>query len=128
MTSIELDPASESSAASEFVALWQSGACDAAAHSRLQGILSRTELSGRLCHGSATDPMFGRGLLTSDRWKRLSWIFGPDALPKFLGKDAREICVLLGFGEEWLNHNVRTTPPFSSVIKALPRHPPLWAL
>ena len=116
MASLELDPALESSAASEFVALWESGACDVAAHSRLQGILSRTELSGRLCHGSATDAMFGRGLLTSDRWKRLSWIFGPDALPMFLGKDAREICVLLGFGEEWLNDKIPKGKKFKLAI------------
>jgi len=60
--------------------------------------------------------MFGSGLLTSDRWKRLSWIFGPDALALFLGKDARKICVLLGFGEEWLNNKIPKGKKFKLAI------------
>lgn len=83
-------------AAHDFIALWRSGACDDAAHEQLAAILRRCPLSGRLDHGYS-DTGFGECL--SDRWKRLSWVFGPAALGSFLGKSARDICVGLGFGE-----------------------------
>ena len=83
-------------AAHDFIALWRSGACDDAAHEQLATILRRCPLSGRLDHGYS-DTGFGECL--SDRWKRLSWVFGPAALGGFMGKSARDICVGLGFGE-----------------------------
>ena len=87
----------EDFAAHDFIALWRSGACDDAAHEQLAAILRRCPLSGRLEHGYSSDKGFGEYL--SDRWKRLSWVFGPAALSGFLGKSARDICVGLGFGE-----------------------------
>jgi len=90
------------SAADEFVRLWRSGACDAAAHDELAELLRHCPLSGRMIHGFPDDAGFGR-LLSSDEWKRLSWVFGPEALPGFLGRSARDICLQLGFGERWLN-------------------------
>jgi hypothetical protein len=84
-------------AAHDFIALWRSGACDDAAHEQLATILRRCPLSGRLDHGYSSDTGFGEFL--SDRWKRLSWVFGPAALGGFMGKSARDICVGLGFGE-----------------------------
>ena len=92
------------SAAAQFLELWQSGACDAAAHAKLEAILARHELSGRMTHGEGDG--FGQGLLSNDKWKRLSWIFGPDAIRGFLGKDARGICMQLGFGEDWLDNKL----------------------
>ena len=93
------EPPTGGGAAHEYIALWQSGRCDEEAHAELQEILSRCPLSGRMIHGFPPDrdPGFGR-LLSSDEWKRLSWVFGPDALSSFLGKDARGICLELGFG------------------------------
>eukprot|EP00581_Thalassiosira_minuscula_P003013 CAMPEP_0183743194 /NCGR_PEP_ID=MMETSP0737-20130205/65092_1 /TAXON_ID=385413 /ORGANISM="Thalassiosira miniscula, Strain CCMP1093" /LENGTH=256 /DNA_ID=CAMNT_0025978803 /DNA_START=791 /DNA_END=1561 /DNA_ORIENTATION=+ len=88
--------------ASQFLSLWQSGACDSDAHSRLDTILSQCPLSGRVIHGRVGVQGFG-SLLSADRWKRLSWVFGPEALHQFLRKSSREICILLGFGEEWLD-------------------------
>eukprot|EP01045_Picozoa_sp_COSAG04_P012685 COSAG04_NODE_863_length_9800_cov_12.998248_12_plen_177_part_00 len=79
-------------AAADFVRLWRSGACDAAAHAQLAQLLERCPLSGRMIHGFPDDPGLGR-LLSTDEWKRLSWVFGPEALPGFLGKSAREICL-----------------------------------
>lgn len=98
---------SRCSMAAEYVALWQSGRCDEQAHAELREILSRCPLSGRMIHGFPPDrdPGFGR-LLSSDEWKRLSWVFGPDALSSFLGKDARGICLELGFGETWLEEKL----------------------
>ena len=89
-------------AAAEFVALWRSGACDDRAHAQLRALLGRCPLAGRVTHGKHSDPGFGR-LLSADEWKRLSWVFGPEALPGFLGKSARDICLQLGFGERWLD-------------------------
>lgn len=83
--------------AHEFIALWRSGACDDAAQRRLADILRRCPLSGRVTHGHSSDPGFGERL--SEGWKRLSWVFGPAALPSLLGKSAREICVGLGLSE-----------------------------
>ena len=59
-------------------------------------LLSSCELTGRMIHGFPTDAGFGK-LLSSDDWKRLSWVFGPDALPQFLGKSPRGVCLALGF-------------------------------
>jgi hypothetical protein len=75
-TPLESDgPSAGVSAAHDFVNLWQSGACDGAAHEHLRSILARTDLSGRLTHGNADQPNFGpHGLLSSDPWKRLSWV------------------------------------------------------
>lgn len=105
------------SGAAEYMALWQSGRCDEQAHTDLQELLSRCPLSGRLIHGFPPDrdPGFGR-LLTSDEWKRLSWVFGPDALSNFLGKNAREICLELGCGEVWLDERLAQGKLFKLAI------------
>ena len=104
-------------AAHEYMTLWQSGRCDEEAHAELQEILSRCPLSGRMIHGFPPDrdPGFGR-LLSSDEWKRLSWVFGPDALSSFLGKDARGICLELGFGETWLEQKLKEGKLFKLAI------------
>jgi hypothetical protein len=90
-----------STAAADFVRLWRSGACDEDAHAQLARVLQCCPLSGRMIHGFPDDLGFGH-LLSADEWKRLSWVFGPEALSRFLGKSAREICLQLGFGERWL--------------------------
>ena len=107
---------SATSAAAEFVHLWQSGASDAPAISRLRSILARTPLSGRMIHGTPADPDFGTGLLSSDRWKRLSWCFAPDALEGFLGKDTYEVCLMLGFGRSWLDAKIPEGKRFKLAI------------
>jgi hypothetical protein len=106
----------DDSPANEFVELWLSGACDEEARAILADILSREELSGRVVHGQGDDPQFGVGLLSTDTYKRLSWIFGPDALATFLGKTPREICLLLGFGEDWLNDKTPKGKKFKLAI------------
>jgi len=93
-------------AAQRFVDLWQSGTSDEVAHDTLASILSSCELTGRMIHGLPDDPGFGK-LLSSDEWKRLSWVFGPDALACFLGQSPRRICLHLGFGEEWLDRKLK---------------------
>ena len=103
------------SAAAAFVRLWQSGACDADAHAQLARLLMRCPLSGRVIHGFPDEPGFGR-LLSADEWKRLSWVFGAEALAGFLGKSAREICLQLGFGEEWLAQKVAAGKRFKLAI------------
>ena len=83
------------SAAEDFLLLWESGACDDFARDQLNAILQRCPLSGRIMHGSGDDPNFGK-LLATDEWKRITWVFGPEALHSFLGKSTREICLQLG--------------------------------
>ena len=103
------------SAAAEFIDLWKTGRCDATAHADLRRLLDRCELSGRMIHGFPHEPEFGKSLST-DEWKRLSWVFGPDALFMFLGKSPREICLLLGFGAEWLDVRLREGKMFKLAI------------
>ena len=111
------EPPTGGGAAHEYIALWQSGRCDEEALAELQEILARCPLSGRMIHGFPPDrdPGFGR-LLSSDEWKRLSWVFGPDALSSFLGKDARGICLELGFGETWLEQKLKEGKLFKLAI------------
>ncbi len=104
-----------SSPASQFIALWQSGKCDTVAHQELQEILSNCPLSGGMIHGKTGVQGFGE-LLSSDRWKRLSWVFGPEALTSFLGKSTRDICLILGFGEEWLDAKLEKGDEFKLAI------------
>ncbi len=101
--------------AARFVELWKSGACDAAAHDKLKLILSECPLSGRIIHGLPGDECFSTHL-SSDGWKRVSWVFGSDALSQFLGRSARDICLLLGFGAEWLDAKVKIGTVFTLAI------------
>ena len=112
---LELRRQCSTTAASEFVALWRSGAADDTAAAQLAELLLRCPLSGRVIHGDPGDAGFGR-LLSADEWKRLSWVFGPEALPSFLGKSAREICLQLGFGEAWLSAKVADGKLFKLAI------------
>ena len=99
--------------AQEFINLWQSGACDEVAQEKLDNILKSCELSGRMIH------YFDKkkpDALSDKEWQRLSWTFGPDALSGFLGKNAREICVQLGFAEEWLIHQIAKGKKFKLSI------------
>ena len=99
--------------AQEFVKLWQSGACDEAAQEKLVNILNGCELSGRMIHYfDKKQP----DALSDKEWQRLAWTFGPDALSGFLGKNAREICVQLGFAEEWLIHQIAKGKKFKLSI------------
>lgn len=98
--------------AREFIELWRSGAHDDAALARL---LARCELSGRMIHGQPDDQGFGK-LLSADDWKRLSWVFGSDALAGFLGESPRGICLRLGFGEEWLDEKLKRGKLFKLCI------------
>jgi len=108
-------PSSKNSAASDFINLWESKESDADAQTKLKAILNSCELTGRVSHGQADDPAFGK-LLSADEWKRLSWVFGPDALPNFLGKSARGICLTLGCGEDWLDYKLRNGKLFKLCI------------
>ena len=83
--------------------LLASRARDAAARDQLQALLSECPLAGRIIHGNrAADPEFGK-LLSSDSWKRLSWVFGPDALHTFLGLTPRGMCLTLGMPAAWID-------------------------
>jgi len=103
------------SAAVEFIDLWKTGRCDATAHADLRRLLDRCELSGRMFSGFSHDPAFGKRLTTDVR-KRLSFIFGPDALIAFLGKGPREICLQLGLGAEWLDAKLKQGAMFKLAI------------
>jgi hypothetical protein len=111
------DPAEPptATAATEFLALWRSGACDADAHAQLTALLEQCPLSGRMIHGKPSDAGFAR-LLSSDDWKRLSWVFGPNALHGFLGKSSWEICLQLGFGERWLTERLASGKRFMLAV------------
>ena len=99
--------------AQEFINLWQSGACDEAAQEKLDNILKRCELSGRVIHYYDDKKP---DALSDKKWQRLAWTFGPDALSGFLGKNAREICHQLGFSEEWLIHVIPKGKKFKLAI------------
>lgn len=91
------------SVAQDFIDLWLSRDDSPEARAKLEGILSETPLSGRMIHGDR-HLQEGFGVyLSFDEWKRLSWVFGPEAIRRFLGKSPREICLELGFGERWLD-------------------------
>uniref|UniRef100_A0A7S2UYZ7 Uncharacterized protein n=1 Tax=Fibrocapsa japonica TaxID=94617 RepID=A0A7S2UYZ7_9STRA len=113
-------------AASEFIELWKNSInCDTQAlieaKEKCEHILNRVELAGRMIHIETTSEAFAENeidanLLSDDRWKRLSWIFGPDAVRNFIGIDARGICLLLGFGEEWLDRKLASGTRFKLAI------------
>ena len=105
----------DSRAAQAFLDLWRTGAHNNHAHAALDSIISTCPLSGRLIHGQADDPGFGT-LLSSDAWKRLSWVFGADALHGFLGQSARGMCLSLGFGADWLDEKLQTGKLFKLCI------------
>eukprot|EP00750_Incisomonas_marina_P030714 INCI7642.1.p1 GENE.INCI7642.1~~INCI7642.1.p1 ORF type:complete len:476 (-),score=56.39 INCI7642.1:1223-2650(-) len=104
-----------SSAVARFLEIWQSGACDSAARKEVEALLSSTPLGGRVLHGYEHMPGFGR-LLSADEWKRLSWVFGPEAFPQFLGKTPREVCLMLGFGARWLKASLEKGKAFQLVL------------
>ena len=68
-----------------------------------------------MIHGQPDDQGFGK-LLSADEWKRLSWVFGSDALAGFLGESPRGICLRLGFGEEWLDEKLKRGKLFKLCI------------
>ena len=109
----QLDSSGSHSPAQDFINLWQSGACDEAAQEKLVNILNGCELSGRMIHYFDTKKP---DALSDKVWQRLSWTFGPDALSGFLGKNAREICLQLGFAEEWLIHQIAKGKKFKLCI------------
>ena len=104
-----------SGTAAEFIAMWRSGANDAAAHAKLAQLLARCPLAGRVITWNPGDPASGR-LLSADEWRRLSWVFGPEALPGFLGLDAAGICLQLGFGARWLRAKLATGKRFKLAV------------
>ena len=57
--------------AEEYLAIWKSGSFDETTCAKVAEILRRDELCGRVIHCDKDDPDFGKGLLASDRWKRL---------------------------------------------------------
>jgi len=102
-------------AAQDFLDLWKSGDSSSEARAKLNEILSKTPLSGRMIHGNRTQEGFGVHL-SFDEWKRLSWVFGPEAIRKFLGLSARDICLELGMGENWLDAKLEQGAEFVLVI------------
>ena len=69
----------------------------------MRALLSKCPLAGRIIHGNrAADPEFGK-LLSSDAWKRLSWVFGSDAIKLFLGQTPRAMCLALGMPAAWVD-------------------------
>ena len=104
------------SAARRFIDLWQSRDDSPEARAKLEVILSETPLSGRMIHGNR-HLQEGFGVyLSFDEWKRLSWVFGPEAIRRFLGKTPREICLELGFGERWLDAKLEAGDEFVLAI------------
>jgi len=101
-------------AAAEFISLWLSGANDTTAHDQLSQLLDNGgPLYGRIIHG-LNEEDFDR--LSTDKWKRLSWIFGPDALHHFLGRNLVEVCLFLGFGSSWIEQKVSQEVMFKLCI------------
>lgn len=92
-------------AVAEFFELWRSGANDDAAHAKLGALLESTPLCGRITHGIGEETFArlnaGKTHDTQEP-KRLAWVFGPETLPLFLGKDAAGICSVVGMGDDWL--------------------------
>ena len=103
------------SASEQYLSLWKTGHSDEAALKTLAGLLASCELAGRVLHGQPDEPGFGK-LLSSDEWKRLSWVFGSDALHGFLGQSPRGICLRLGFGERWLDEKLASGKLFKLCI------------
>ena len=103
------------SPANHFLALWRTGRDDDSTRRQLHSLLRDCPLSGRVISGYPHDDGFGT-MLSSDGWKRVSWVFGPDALPMFLGKNEREVCLLLGFGAAWLDAKIKAGKIFTLVI------------
>eukprot|EP00854_Cymbomonas_tetramitiformis_P019303 gene19303-23076_t len=99
--------------AAEFLDLWNSGVTETAVVKRLEYLLAKRTLCGRIIHGK-DDGAFVR--LSVQPWKRLSWVFGPDALRTFLGKDARGICMTVGFGDEWLDAKLQAGVKFKLAV------------
>lgn len=102
-------------AARDFIHLWQSRDTNPETIQRLDDILSTTPLSSWAIHGHLDQAGF-RMLLSADEWKRLSWVFGPEAIREFLGKSLREICIHLGFRERWIDAKIKVGVQFMLTI------------
>ena len=103
--------AAAAAAAKQFVKLWESGACDDDARAALTALERGSGgFCGRVIHGSSTDAGARFDWLCTDHWKRLSWVFGPDAPALMLGLTPRQFCLKLGFGESWYGTE-NTSPP-----------------
>lgn len=103
------------SPANHFLALWRTGRDDDSTRRQLHSLLLDYPLSGRVISGYPHDDGFGT-MLSSDGWKRVSWVFGPEALPMFLGKSEREVCLLLGLDAKWLDAKIEAGKIFTMVI------------
>ena len=103
-------------AAQEFINLWQSKDSSPKAKERLEEILSQTPLFGRMIHGNRKLQKGFGVYLSFDEWKRLSWVFGPEAIRRFIGMSSREICLDLGFGETWLDAKLKAGDEFMLAI------------
>jgi len=76
-------------------------------------ILEAHPLAGRLIHGR--DPS-GFDRLSTDTWKRLSWVFGPDAVQSFIGLDGWSMCRDVGMDSDWLRHELAVGTTFKLAI------------
>ena len=103
------------SAAHTFIDLWQKKDTSPKAKAKLEQILSATPLSGRISYGKKQQQGFGV-YLAAEEWRRISWVFGPDAIRKFLGMSARDICLDLGFGESFLDERIAGGYEFIMVV------------
>lgn len=108
---------SEAAAASlRFAELWTCGSVDAS--QEIQDLARSACLHGRVIHAKEDDDFL---LLSSNRhkgvfYKKLSWVFGPDASSSFAGKDAIQVCDSLGMSKEWLEQKVRQGKKFKLVV------------
>ena len=103
---------STASAAQTFIDLWQSKDASPKAKAKLEEILSTTPLSGRMMYGNRKLQKGFGTYLSTDEWKKLSWVFGPQAIRRFLGMSSRDVCLELGFGQVWLDAKIAAGDEF----------------
>lgn len=99
----------------EYEALWKSGANDEQAKQTLKSILSRGRLYGRLLVGREGNFQH----LHRNTWKRFTFVFGPQTLESFLGRDARGIARILELSDFFIDQEIARGQVFKMALFAV---------
>lgn len=97
-----------SNAAHKYLSLLSDGQSDESQHEKLSDMLRNTALRGRMLSHWNTELFQDLGRTDIP----FVWVFGDDALHKFLGKDLYEICRDLGFDKEWMKKKLGLANPW----------------
>lgn len=96
--------------ATAYLNLWRTGISRTAGERHLMDILNRTKLCGCLLDSDSKFEYLGPVSM------RLAWVFGHDALERFLGQDACGVAMLLGLPRSFIEQHLSEGGSFKLAI------------